>query len=148
MPQKIISLKNQKEFDAVNRAGKKFVGKFMIVVISGHPSSSSPRSGARGPHDTREVSHLPHEIPEFASESEDDGATTTNHPTRLGLKVGRKFGNAVVRNKFKRRIRAIVYDFSKSQQGHSFIVIPKSYAATADYQALQKDFNKIYAQTK
>ena len=108
MPQKIISLKNQKEFDAVNRAGKKFVGKFMIVVIA---------------HDD----------------------TTTTH---LGLKVGRKFGNAVVRNKFKRRIRAIIYDFSKSQQGHSFIVIPKSYAATADYQALQKDFNKIYAQTK
>jgi ribonuclease P protein component len=104
MPQKIISLKNQKEFDAVNHAGKKFVGKFMIVVVS-NPGS-------------KQASHL-------------------------GLKVGRKFGNAVIRNKFKRRIRAIVYDFSKSHNGCSFIVIPKSYAAKADYPELEKDFNKI-----
>ena len=103
MPQKIISLKNQKEFDAVNRAGKKFVGKFMIVIIS----------------------------------NED-----TSH-THLGLKVGRKFGNAVVRNKFKRRIKAIIYDFSKTHDGSRFIIIPKSYATKADYHELAKDFQKI-----
>ena len=102
MSQQIISLKNQKEFDAVNRAGKKFVGKFMIVVIA--------------PHDTS---------------------------THLGLKVGRKFGNAIMRNKFKRRIRAIVYDFSKIHTGSSFIIIPKSYATKANYQELLKDFHKI-----
>ena len=102
MPQ-IISLKNQKEFDAVNRVGKKFVGKFMIVVIGKNDFST----------------------------------------THLGLKVGRKFGNAVIRNKFKRRIKAITYNFSKSHAGNSFIVIPKSYASKADYLELEKDFQKI-----
>ena len=63
--------------------------------------------------------------------------------THLGLKVGRKFGNAVVRNKFKRRIRAIVYNFGKYYAGNSFIVIPKSYASKAEYPELEKDFQKL-----
>lgn len=104
----IISLKNQKEFDAVNRIGKKFVGKFMIVVIGKNDSNI----------------------------------------TQLGLKVGRKFGNAVVRNKFKRRIRAMIYNFSKSHTGNSFIVIPKSYASKAEYIELEKDFQKLCGQSK
>jgi len=99
----LISLKNQKEFDSVNRIGKKFVGKFMIVVMS----------------------------------------KSDSHNTYLGLKVGRKFGNAVVRNKFKRRIRAIAYDFGKHHAGNSFIVIPKFYASKADYTDLAKDFQKL-----
>jgi ribonuclease P protein component len=104
----LISLKNQKEFDAVNRIGKKFVGKFMIVIIGKNDSDI----------------------------------------TQLGLKVGRKFGNAVIRNKFKRRIRAITYNYSKLHAGNSFIVIPKSYASKAEYIELEKDFQKICGQNK
>ncbi len=63
--------------------------------------------------------------------------------TSLGLKVGRKYGNSVSRNKFKRRIRAIVQNFDKSYPGNSFIVIPKSHAINADYSQLAHDFYKI-----
>lgn len=96
------SLKNQKEFDAVNRTGKKYVGKFFIMIIS---PSASPG-------------------------------------TLLGMKVGRKFGNAVIRNKFKRRIRAIVQTYAKTNNGKAFIVIPKSFAANTTFIGLYQDFNK------
>lgn len=109
--QKFLSLKNQREFDAVNKTGKKFVGKFVIVVISQKFSNGT---------DIR-----------------------SNQITYLGLKVGRKFGNAVTRNKFKRRIRAIIYNISKTHSGNSFIVIPKLHATQADYKDLEQDLNKI-----
>lgn len=109
--QKLLSLKNQREFDAVNKTGKKFVGKFVIAVIS-------------------------------QKFSNDTDAFSTQR-TYLGLKVGRKFGNAVTRNKFKRRIRAIIYNISKTYSGNIFIIIPKLHASKTDYKNLEQDLNKI-----
>jgi ribonuclease P protein component len=113
----ITSLKNQKEFDQVNRRGKKFVGRFFIIVMAHN--------------------YIPYRISE-------------NNPIiniYLGMKVGKKLGNAVIRNKLKRRIRAITRDIYKKNidtlTNSALIVIPKSQAITQKYAALAQDFSQL-----
>lgn len=109
---KIISLKNQKEFDETNHSGLKRVGKYLIVVIA--------------PTKTTETS------------------CSDTKASKLGMKVGRKFGNAVSRNKFKRRIRAILLELSKNFiNPRRFIVIPRYEARSASFKALYEDFTNI-----
>ncbi|WP_070407237.1 MULTISPECIES: ribonuclease P protein component [unclassified Spiroplasma] len=47
---------------------------------------------------------------------------------RFGISVGKKLGNAVVRNKVKRQIRAILsYDFSATEGYDQIIIVRKPY---------------------
>jgi ribonuclease P protein component len=58
---------------------------------------------------------------------------------KLGLSVSKKVGNAVIRNKIKRRIREI---FRKNQlsiaKNVEIVLIPRSEAASVGYQELEK----------
>ena len=137
----IISLKNQKEFDAVNRIGKKLVGKFMIVIRAmtssiRHESVIPAKAGTQFLNFLNTGSRVVARDDDDRALDDDDtsrnDASIVHSSTILGLKVGRKFGNAVKRNKFKRRVRAMVRDFAKSStESNAFIIIPKSYAVGA-----------------
>jgi len=61
----------------------------------------------------------------------------------LGLKVSRKMGNAVKRNKIKRWFREIIRKLAHEDPkylGLSFILIPKKSIASTNFQALLEDF--------
>lgn len=60
---------------------------------------------------------------------------------RLGLTVSRKVGNAVVRNRAKRRLREAVRLYLKDQplDGFDIVLIGRTAAADIDFIKLQKD---------
>lgn len=63
--------------------------------------------------------------------------------TRLGLSVGKKVGNAVVRNHWKRRIReAFRKQLSELPQGLDLVVRPKRGAAY-DYHAIHRSIGRL-----
>lgn len=106
---KIISLKNQKEFNAVNKLGKKIYSKHFIMVYA----------------------------KECAGLLQNLNSKTNSSNVYLGLKVSRKVGNAVKRNKIKRRFREIARQIVKDNpeyNGYSFIFIPKHSFTTVTYQ--------------
>lgn len=63
---------------------------------------------------------------------------------RLGLTVSKKIGNAVVRNKVRRRLKEI-YRLKEDMlpSGYDFVIVARSTAADATYAELDKDMNYI-----
>jgi ribonuclease P protein component len=63
-------------------------------------------------------------------------------PLRLGLTVSRKVGNAVVRNRVKRRLRETVRlsGAADSLAGWDIVLIGRTEAARQDFALLQRDF--------
>ena len=65
---------------------------------------------------------------------------------RYGLSVSTKIGNAVVRNKLKRRLREIIREFEKEKdfKGYDIIFIARKPVVQIDYQRLKRDVRKMY----
>lgn len=60
---------------------------------------------------------------------------------RYGISVGKKIGNAVHRNKYKRIIRAIIDNSKKDYiNSQDYIIILRGSAKDKDYQYLENDF--------
>ena len=66
---------------------------------------------------------------------------------RFGISVGTKLGNAVFRNEYKRKIRAIIYQNKRNKQNNQknkdFIIILRSSAKNATYQELNSSYNEL-----
>ena len=60
---------------------------------------------------------------------------------RYGVSVGKKLGNAVYRNKYKRKIRAIVDNYKKNYINHKdYIIILRGSAEDKLYKELEEDY--------
>lgn len=59
--------------------------------------------------------------------------------SRLGLIVTKKLGNAVVRNRIKRRLRAVATECVDSS-GLDIVILGRQATATEPYEKLKKDF--------
>lgn len=133
----ILSLKNQKEFDLVNKLGKKFHSPYFITVIA------------------KDFTKL---LAKLNAGNNASGKTTNQ--TRLckksgevlllfGIKAGRKLGNAVIRNKIKRRIRHLIRLLSKETQikpnSWAIIIIPKKGFDQIDFATLLSELYKIFS---
>ena len=60
---------------------------------------------------------------------------------KYGISVSKKLGNAVFRNKYKRKIRSIIDKYKKNYiNGKDYIIILRRGALEKSYQELEKDF--------
>lgn len=65
---------------------------------------------------------------------------TNRQVSRVGFAVSKKLGNAVARNKIKRRLRAIMYNLSPQiNSGFDFIIGAKRSCVNATFQELERD---------
>jgi len=63
---------------------------------------------------------------------------------RFGISVGKKVGNAVVRNKVKRQMRMIIDNYKKNyQNGKDYIIIIRSNYTNAIFSEIQLAFENI-----
>ena len=69
---------------------------------------------------------------------------------RLGITVTKKVGNAVVRNRMKRRFRALAADLLPAHgvAGADHVLIGRNGGIERDWAVLQADFTKALARTR
>lgn len=66
----------------------------------------------------------------------------TNDIYHFGISVSKKIGNAVTRNKIKRRIKAIIDQYSYKNNFNCIIIVRKS-ILNSDFAKMKKDLHKI-----
>jgi ribonuclease P protein component len=70
-----------------------------------------------------------------ARKRDDDG------PARVGFTVSRKVGNAVERNRVRRRLREIVRHTAAMCRGHDYVLVGRRAALGLSFERLAEDFD-------
>ncbi|NLU47251.1 MAG: ribonuclease P protein component, partial [Syntrophomonadaceae bacterium] len=66
-----------------------------------------------------------------------------------GIVTSHKVGKAVVRNRIKRRLRALVRKMDPAiKPGHDMVLVVRHHAGAADYQQLEKDLSMVIRKAK
>lgn len=68
---------------------------------------------------------------------------------RYGISVSKKLGNAVFRNKYKRKIRSIIDKYKKNYvNNEDYIIILRRGAIEKSFSELSQDFNNLMQHNK
>jgi len=75
--------------------------------------------------------------------------TQKDHKIRIGFTVTRKVGNAVIRNRVKRRLRSLCDELLALNQGEGFdlVLIGRRTTITRNYDSLRADLAKALKKT-
>lgn len=66
-------------------------------------------------------------------------------PIKIGITVSNKVGDAVTRNKIKRRIRAIVADnIEKINKKYNYIIVVRPSVAELDFYGIKKELSYLF----
>jgi ribonuclease P protein component len=107
-------LKRRAEFLQVAAANRKWVAPGLILQVRRQPSTESQTEAAP-----------------LAAQLE---------PVRVGFTASRKVGNAVARNRARRRLRAVAREvLDHAEPGNDFVLIARPATVERDYQALVSD---------
>jgi ribonuclease P protein component len=107
-------LKRRAEFLQVAAANRKWVAPGLILQVRRQPSTESQTEAAP-----------------LAARLE---------PVRVGFTASRKVGNAVARNRARRRLRAVAREvLDHAEPGNDFVLIARPATIDRDYQALVTD---------
>ncbi|NLZ75599.1 MAG: ribonuclease P protein component [Erysipelotrichia bacterium] len=63
---------------------------------------------------------------------------------RIGISVGKKIGNAVIRNKVKRQVRMMIQQSCNFKTGFDFVFIVRPKYLQSDYQNNKNDLSRLY----
>lgn len=67
---------------------------------------------------------------------------------RYGISVGKKLGNAVFRNHYKRKIRSIIDNYRKtSSNSYDYVIIMRRDMTKLSYQEMESTFDKLINDT-
>ena len=66
----------------------------------------------------------------------------------MGFTATKKIGNAVKRNRAKRRMRSLFYNNSKQLKSGTYIFVAKASIITMPFEKLQKDFTGVLTRAK
>ncbi len=119
----VQKLINSKDFQYIARNAKRWTGSCFVVQAHARPPVP-PRGGEGAP---------------------------TPAPFRFGLTASRKVGNAVVRNRCKRRLREVVRALAREAAagghvvaGYDVVIIARTCCATVDFALLQDDMKRAW----
>ena len=62
---------------------------------------------------------------------------------RVGISVSKKLGNAVVRNRVKRKVRHVIMEFAPQLTTHDFVVIARTGVEEIDYHEVKKNLRHV-----
>ena len=107
-------LKRRAEFLQVAAANRKWVAPGLILQVRRQPSTDS--------------------------QSDDAPRAAPLEAVRVGFTASRKVGNAVARNRARRRLRAVAREvLDHAEPGNDFVLIARPATVDRDYQALVAD---------
>jgi ribonuclease P protein component len=107
-------LKRRAEFLQVAAANRKWVAPGLILQVRRQPSTEL--------------------------ENQDAPRAAALEPVRVGFTASRKVGNAVARNRARRRLRAVAREvLGRAEPGNDFVLIARPATVARDYQALVSD---------
>ena len=120
----ITTLKKRSEFVRIAKRGKKWVSANLIVQAMQRPFSCCD-------------SHLDHESGSLEENAGSDSRTVI----RVGFTASKKVGNAIFRNRAKRRMRAIVRDLAPklADPNLDYVLIARHTTPEVDYQSLESE---------
>ena len=72
----------------------------------------------------------------------------SNQVKKVGFTATKKIGNAVKRNRAKRRMRALFYSFSPQLKNGTYIFVAKAATPDMPHNKLQNDFKRVLERAK
>jgi len=124
---KLQTLKTRAEFQRVRGGGRATSAAF---VVEGKPRQAATGSSA-GPNAVKQVAASPIEGPRF------------------GFTITKKIGNAVTRNRIRRRLRAALLELAPSADPLTdYVIVARTHAAKQDYASLSADLKRALAKVQ